>query len=423
MPHDSGSALQPGGASGACGCRACFRAVWHLVGGAARDFGTALPSLGPVADRRFRGGGVLFQLMTGASEIALPEIRGRIERNRPLAPISWLRAGGPAEIFFMPADREDLAALRAGLDPAIPVVALGVCSNLVSRDGGLRAGGPAATCFMPADREDLAEFLAGLAPAIPVMPLGVCSNLIIRDGGLKGAAIRLGRGFNSVEALPGHRIRAGAAALDAHVARRAAEFGIAGLEFLRTIPGAIGGAVKMNAGCYGSYLADVLVEAVMIDRQGKTHVLGQEDLGFGYRSSAVPDDAVIVEVVLQGREGDSAGITARMEELLARRAASQPTSERSCGSTFRNPAGHSSTWEEGESHELKAWKLIDDAGCRGLRLGGAQMSPMHPNFLINTGNATAADLENLGEEVRARVLSHSGHDLIWEIRRVGVMLP
>src|SRR5690625_310051 len=376
MPHDSGSALQPGGASGACGCRACFRAVWHLVGGAARDFGTALPSLGPVADRRFRGGGVLFQLMTGASEIALPEIRGRIERNRPLAPISWLRAGGPAEIFFMPADREDLA-----------------------------------------------EFLAGLDPAIAVMPLGVCSNLIIRDGGLKGAAIRLGRGFNSVEALPGHRIRAGAAALDAHVARRAAEFGIAGLEFLRTIPGAIGGAVKMNAGCYGSYLADVLVEAVMIDRQGKTHVLGQEDLGFGYRSSAVPDDAVIVEVVLQGREGDSAGITARMEELLARRAASQPTSERSCGSTFRNPAGHSSTWEEGESHELKAWKLIDDAGCRGLRLGGAQMSPMHPNFLTNTGNATAADLENLGEEVRARVLSHSGHDLIWEIRRVGVMLP
>lgn len=314
--------------------------------------------------------------MTERQTMNLPEIRGRIERDRPLAPISWLRAGGPAEIFFMPADRADLA-----------------------------------------------EFLAGLDASIPLMPLGVCSNLIIRDGGLKGAAIRLGRGFNTVEALPGHRIRAGAAALDAHVARRAAEFGIAGLEFLRTIPGAIGGAVKMNAGCYGSYLVDVLVEVTMIDRQGRSHVLGAEDLAFGYRSSAVPDDAVIVEAVLQGRAGAPEAITARMEELLARRAASQPTAERSCGSTFRNPAGYSSTWEPDDSHDLKAWKLIDDAGCRGLRLGGAQMSPMHPNFLINTGDATAADLENLGEAVRARVRAHSGHDLTWEIRRVGVMLP
>lgn len=307
--------------------------------------------------------------------LELPPVRGRVSHDRPLAPFAWLRVGGPAEVLFMPADRDDLAA-----------------------------------------------FLAALAPEVPLTPLGVCSNLIIRDGGLPGVAIRLGRGFNAVEALPGHRVRAGAAVLDAHVARRAAEAGIAGLEFLRTIPGAIGGAVKMNAGCYGSYIADVLVSATVIDRQGQMQVLGPEDLSFAYRSSAIADDAVIVEAVLRGHPGDPAEITARMDELVARRAASQPVDARSCGSTFRNPAGYSSTGLPDDTHEKKAWKLIDQAGCRGLRRGGAQMSPMHPNFLINTGDATAHDLESLGEEVRARVLSHSGYDLTWEIRRMGVML-
>ena len=307
--------------------------------------------------------------------LTLPEARGRIEPARPLAPITWLRVGGPAEALFTPADRDDLSA-----------------------------------------------FLAALDPAVPVTPLGVCSNLIIRDGGLPGVAIRLGRPFNAVEALPDHRVRAGAAALDAHVAKRAAAAGIAGLEFLRTIPGAIGGAVKMNAGCYGTYTADVLVEATVIDRQGRTHTLGPVELGFAYRSSALPDDHVIIEAVLQGRPGDPDAITARMEELVAKRAATQPVSERSCGSTFRNPAGYSSTGAADDTHELKAWKLIDDAGCRGLRLGGAQMSEMHPNFLINAGDATANDLEQLGEQVRARVRAKSGHDLAWEIRRIGVML-
>jgi UDP-N-acetylmuramate dehydrogenase len=305
----------------------------------------------------------------------LPPVRGRIERDRPLGPLTWLRVGGPAEALFAPADRDDLAA-----------------------------------------------FLAALDPSTPVTPLGVCSNLIIRDGGLPGVAIRLGRAFAAVEPLPGQRIRAGAAALDAHVARLAAEAGIAGLEFLRTIPGAIGGAIRMNAGCYGSYLADVLEEATVIDRQGCVRTLGPTELGFAYRASALADDAVIVEAVLQGRPGDPAAIAARMDALVARRAATQPVKERSCGSTFRNPAGYSSTGAPGDPMELKAWKLIDEAGCRGLRLGGAQMSEMHPNFLINTGNASARDLEALGEEVRARVRAHSGHDLSWEIRRIGVMV-
>lgn len=315
--------------------------------------------------------------MAGApASSALPVIRGRIERGRVLAPITWLRVGGPAEIFFAPADRADLSA-----------------------------------------------FLAALDPGVTVTPLGVCSNLIVRDGGLPGVAIRLGRSFNAIEVLPGHRIRAGAAALDAHVAKRAAEAGIAGLEYLRTIPGAIGGAVKMNAGCYGSYTADVLIEATVVDRSGQVRRLGADELGFAYRSSALADDCVVVEGVLQGRAGDPAAITARMDELVARRSASQPVRERSCGSTFRNPAGYSSTGLPGDTHELKAWKLIDDAGCRGLARGGAQMSELHPNFLINTGGATADDLESLGEEVRARVRAQSGHDLAWEIRRIGVMLP
>ncbi len=311
----------------------------------------------------------------GPGPLHHPPVRGRVERDRPLASLTWLRVGGPAEALFTPADRDDLAG-----------------------------------------------FLAELDPAVAVTPLGVCSNLIVRDGGLTGVAIRLGRAFGAVEPLPGNRIRAGAAALDAYVARQAAQAGIAGLEFLRTIPGAIGGAVKMNAGCYGSYIADVLVDATVIDRQGRSHTLDPAELAFAYRSSAVPDDAVVVEAVLQGRPGEPAAIAARMDELVAKRAATQPVKERSCGSTFRNPAGYSSTGAADDTHELKAWKLIDAAGCRGLRLGGAQMSEMHPNFLINAGNATARDLEALGEQVRARVRVQSGHDLSWEIRRIGVMV-
>ena len=301
----------------------------------------------------------------------LPEVRGRLEVGRELAPLTWLRVGGPAEWLFQPADREDLAA-----------------------------------------------FLAGLDPEVPVTPLGVCSNLIIRDGGLPGVAIKLGRAFNKIEVLDGHRVRAGAAALDAHVAKRAAEAGIAGLDFLRTIPGAIGGAVKMNAGCYGSYVNDVFESVTIVDRQGVVKQLTA--VNFFYRSSSIPDDCVIVEAVLKGRPGDPAEIESRMAEFIRRREESQPVKDRSAGSTFRNPAGYSSTGEDNDPMDLKAWKVIDDAGCRGLTLGGAQMSEKHPNFLINTGNATAADLENLGEEVRKRVKSHSGHDLAWEIRRIGV---
>jgi UDP-N-acetylmuramate dehydrogenase len=257
---------------------------------------------------------------------------------------------------------------------------------------------------------------------IPITPLGVCSNLIIRDGGLPGVAIRLGRGFNGIEVLEGSRLRAGAGALDAHAAKKSAEAGIAGLEFLRTIPGAIGGAVRMNAGCYGTYTSDVVTEAEAAGRDGNRVALSPEDIGFAYRSSALPPDLVIVAATLRGHPGDPVEIAARMDAYVAKREQSQPLKERSCGSTFANPAGYSSTGEEGDPMDLKAWKLIDDAGCRGLRLGGAMMSEKHCNFLINTGNATAADLEGLGETVRARVKSHSGVDLRWEIQRIGVTL-
>lgn len=311
--------------------------------------------------------------MNGAELIGrLPPVRGRLTAAVPLAPLAWLRVGGPAEVLFQPADEHDLAA-----------------------------------------------FLAACPREIPVTPIGVCSNLIIRDGGIPGVVIRLGRGFNAVEVREGHRLRAGAAALDAHVAKRAAEAGIAGLEFLRTIPGAIGGAVKMNAGCYGSYTADVACEILAVDRAGRRLTLTPEEIGFSYRASEIPSDTIVTGAVLQGGPGDPAAIEARMQDLVARREASQPVRERSCGSTFANPAGYSSTGAADDPMDLKAWKLIDDAGCRGLRLGGAQMSEKHSNFLINTGNATAADLEALGELVRARVKSHSGVDLRWEIQRIG----
>jgi len=213
-------------------------------------------------------------------------------------------------------------------------------------------------------------------------------------------------------------VRVGASALDAQVAKKAAEAGI-DLAFLRTIPGSIGGAIKMNAGCYGSYIADVFVRATAVTRQGKIVTLKAEDMGFGYRDSGLPDDTTIVQAILRGPLGAPAEIEAKMEAALASRAASQPVKERSCGSTFRNPAGYSSTGEADDVHDLKAWKLIDEAGLRGAQLGGAQMSEMHPNFMINSGGATAADLEELGEMVREKVLEKHGIELAWEIRRVG----
>jgi len=271
--------------------------------------------------------------------------------------------------------------------------------------------------FQPADREDLASFLRDLDPSVDVFPMGVGSNLIVRDGGLDAVVIRLGRGFNQIE-CEGPRVTVGPAALDAHVARRAADAGV-DLTFLRTIPGAIGGAIAMNAGCYGSYMADVFVELTGITRAGETVVLTRDDLSFAYRSSDLAEGLVIVEAVLEAPLGDPDALHARMEEQLAKRDATQPTKDRTAGSTFRNPAGFSSTGQADDVHDLKAWKLIDDAGLRGFAMGGAQMSEKHPNFLINTGGATAAELEDLGEEVRKRVLKHSGIELHWEVVRVG----
>ncbi|WP_298261525.1 UDP-N-acetylmuramate dehydrogenase [uncultured Litoreibacter sp.] len=281
----------------------------------------------------------------------------------------------------------------------------------------LRVGGPALALFQPADHDDLADFLRDLDGEIPVFPMGVGSNLIVRDGGVDAVVVRLGRGFNGIT-FDGTRVICGPAALDAHVARKAADQGL-DLTFLRTIPGAIGGAIRMNAGCYGSYVADVFVEATAIARDGQRVTLSAEDLNFGYRSSDLPEGMVIVEVVLQAPQGDPESLHARMVEQLAKRDATQPTKDRTAGSTFRNPAGFSSTGQADDTHELKAWKVIDDAGLRGHSLGGAQMSEKHPNFLINTGGATAADLEDLGELVRKRVLKHSGIELQWEVLRVG----
>ena len=281
----------------------------------------------------------------------------------------------------------------------------------------LRVGGPADWLFQPADEADLAAFLAVLDPSVPVFPMGVGSNLIVRDGGIRAVVIRLGRGFNGI-AVEGGRVSAGAAALDAHVARKAAEAGL-DLTFLRTIPGSIGGAVRMNAGCYGSYVADVLEEVRVVTRQGEVLTLPASALSLRYRQSDLPEGAVIISATFRAGAGDPAALEAKMAEQIAKRDASQPTKERSAGSTFRNPAGRSSTGRADDTHELKAWKVIDDAGMRGARIGGAQMSEMHSNFLINAGGATAADLENLGEEVRKKVYQSSGITLEWEIMRVG----
>ncbi|MCV2878226.1 UDP-N-acetylmuramate dehydrogenase [Sedimentimonas flavescens] len=296
--------------------------------------------------------------------------RGTLTPNRSLADLTWLRVGGPADWFFQPADAEDLAA-----------------------------------------------FLAALPAEVPVFPMGVGSNLIVRDGGIRAVVIRLGRGFNAIE-ISGDTVTAGAAALDAHVARKAAEAGL-DLTFLRTIPGSIGGAVRMNAGCYGAYVADCLVSAEVVLRTGQRLTLTATDLRFAYRSSVLPEGAVLVSATFRAAQGAPDALAARMEDQLAKRDASQPTKERSAGSTFRNPSGASSTGRADDVHDLKAWKVIDNAGMRGARIGGAQMSEMHSNFMINAGGATAQDLESLGEEVRKKVLQTQGISLEWEIMRVG----
>ncbi|MFU8864614.1 MAG: UDP-N-acetylmuramate dehydrogenase [Rhodobacterales bacterium] len=285
----------------------------------------------------------------------------------------------------------------------------------------LRVGGPADWIYQPADADDLAAFLAALDADVPVFPMGVGSNLIVRDGGLRAVVIRLGRGFNAIT-VDGDRVTAGAAALDAHVARRAAEAGL-DLTFLRTIPGSIGGAVRMNAGCYGSYVADVLVSVEAVTREGRLVTLARDALEFAYRHSSLPEGWVLVSATFQAASGDPDKLAAQMEAQLAKRNATQPTKDRSAGSTFRNPAGFSSTGRADDVHDLKAWKLIQDAGLRGARLGGAQMSEMHANFMINAGGATASDLENLGENVRKKVYDSTGITLEWEIMRVGETAP
>lgn len=305
---------------------------------------------------------------------SFPEARGALTPERPLSDLTWLRVGGPAEWLFQPADHADLA-----------------------------------------------DFLAALDASVPVFPIGVGSNLIVRDGGIRGVVIRLGRGFNGIS-FDNDLVIAGAAALDAHVARKAAEQGL-DLTFLRTIPGAIGGALRMNAGCYGAYVADHLVSARAITREGREVTLTPEDFGFAYRHSDLPEGWVLTEATFRAERGDPAALLAKMEDQLARRDASQPTKDRTAGSTFRNPAGFSSTGQVDDTHELKAWSLIDAAGLRGHRLGGAQMSEKHPNFLINTGDATAADLESLGELVREKVKESSGHLLQWEVIRIGEPTP
>ena len=293
---------------------------------------------------------------------ALPDLRGRLAANQPLAPYTWFRVGGVAQVLFSPADTDDLA------------------------------------------------YVLGHVPAeMPITVIGFGSNLIVRDGGVPGIVIRLGgRGFGEVAIEKDGQVRSGAAVPDMKVARSAAEAGIDGLAFLRGIPGSIGGALRMNAGAHGGETTDVLIEAMGVDRKGRIRTFSHADMGFSYRHSSVADDIIFTQAVFQGRPGDPSAITAEMDRITAAREASQPIREKTGGSTFKNPNGG------------KAWQLIDKAGCRGLIVGDAQVSEMHCNFLINRGQATAADIEALGEEVRRRVLETSGFDLHWEIRRIGI---
>ena len=292
----------------------------------------------------------------------LPKTRGKLLLNEALAPFTWLRVGGPADVLFLPEDENDLAA-----------------------------------------------FLKGLDPSVPVMAIGVGSNLLVRDGGVEGVVIRLGRGFGGVEPRGENQIYAGAAVLDANLAKAAAQAGIAGLEFFRGVPGAVGGACMMNAGCYGAETKDVLVEAYAINLAGERLTLSNEAMGFSYRRSAAAAGGglIFTGALFKGSPDAPEAVLERMEAITARREASQPIREKTGGSTFKNPEGHS------------AWKLVDEAGWRGKPFGGAQFSDLHANFLINADNASAADLEGLGEAVRADVLSKLGVTLEWEIKRIG----
>jgi UDP-N-acetylmuramate dehydrogenase len=291
----------------------------------------------------------------------MPALRGRLMANQPLAELTWFRVGGPAQLLFVPENEDDLAYL-----------------------------------------------LAHLPAEIAVTVIGLGSNLIVRDGGVPGVVIRLGRGFGEV-AIDGTNIRAGAAVPDVKVARAAQEAGIAGLSFLRGIPGAIGGALRMNGGAYGREIKDTLVEARAVDRSGHVHVLRNADMRYAYRHCGAPDDYIFTQATFRGERGDPAVIATEMDKITESREATQPIKSRTGGSTFKNPPG-----------AKKAWQLIDAAGCRGLRVGDAQVSDLHCNFLINLGRATAADIETLGETVRRRVKDNSGIDLEWEIKRIGV---
>lgn len=290
----------------------------------------------------------------------LPAVRGRYGADASLAQVTWFRVGGPAEVLFRPADIDDLAS-----------------------------------------------FLAAKPADVPVTVIGVASNLLVRDGGVPGVVVRLGRGFVEITA-EGDRVFAGAGALDGNVALVARNAGLTGLEFLSGVPGTIGGALRMNAGAYGSEMKDVTIAASALDARGGRHRLELDRLGFSYRHCGIAEDWIFTGAELRGRADDPAAIQARMDDITDRREASQPVRTRTGGSTFANPPGH------------KAWELIDKAGCRGLRLGGAMVSEKHTNFLINTGDATAADIETLGEEVRRRVCERFGVTLEWEIRRIGI---
>jgi UDP-N-acetylmuramate dehydrogenase len=294
------------------------------------------------------------------------------------------------------------------------VIDLPRLEGVATRGGSLadfiwfRTGGPADWLVKPKDVEDLARFLRELDPAVPVLTVGVGSNLIVRDGGVPGVAVRLPKSFAKVEVEPGNRVRAGGGAMGITVASKARDAGIAGLEFLRGIPGTAGGAARMNAGAYGREVSDILVEAMLVLRDGTVETWPAARFGYTYRHGEVPEGAVVVEALFEGVPGDPRTIGAEMDRIAEEREASQPLRSRTGGSTFKNPAG------------TKAWKLIDAAGCRGLRRGGAQVSEKHCNFLLNLGGASGADIEELGEEVRRRVLADSGVSLEWEIQRVGV---
>jgi UDP-N-acetylmuramate dehydrogenase len=288
-----------------------------------------------------------------------PKLRGRLLANQPLAELTWFRVGGPAQVLFMPHDEVDLAYVLGAL---------------------------------PAD--------------MPVTVVGLGSNLIVRDGGVPGVVVRLGRGFNEIN-VEIRSIRAGTGVPDVKVARAAQEAGLAGLSFLRGIPGAIGGALRMNGGAYGRETKDALVSARAVDRGGRIHELSNADMGFHYRHCSAPEDFIFTQAVFQGTPGDRAVIAAEMDKITEAREATQPIKSRTGGSTFKNPPGQ------------KAWELIDAAGCRGLKVGQAQVSELHCNFLINLGGATAANIETLGEMVRKRVQDSSGVALEWEIKRIG----